>query len=165
EEVGAQAIVGGVDPVEILPGEPPFDSLPDLHEDGFILRDGFVPVPGEERREPPGEVVALVGGEIEVVVDLPEDEPVGIAIDREDRAAGEEEQQSGTPHPPAVACSPLRLLYRAVSHEACAYVLKSPAAMQGDGGLAGLSGWSGSSGLFGLSRWSDLKTNQKNQTT
>ncbi|TKS61888.1 MAG: hypothetical protein EWM72_00013 [Nitrospira sp.] len=135
EEVGAQAIVGGIDPVEILAGEPPFESLPDLQEEAFILRNGFVPVPGQQWREPLGQVVALVNAEIEVVIDLPEDEPVGIAIDREDRAAGEEDQQpGGTPRPPAVPPSPRLILCRAVGHDACAYVLKSPALIQGEGG-------------------------------
>ena len=60
EEVGAQSIVVGIDPVDILVRESPFESLPDLHEKGFVLRNGFVPVPGQQRREPLGQVVALV---------------------------------------------------------------------------------------------------------
>ena len=60
EEVGAQAIVIGIDPVDVLVRESPFESLLALHEKGFVLRKGFLPVPGQQRREPLGQVVALV---------------------------------------------------------------------------------------------------------
>ncbi len=60
EEVGAQTIVGGIDPVEVLVRESPFESLPDLKEKGFVLRNGLVSVPGEQWREPLGQVVALI---------------------------------------------------------------------------------------------------------
>ena len=80
EEVGAQAIEGRIGPVDILAGEPSLESLPNLNEEGFVLRNGFVPVPRQQRREPLGHVVALICGEIEIVIDLPEDDPVGIAI-------------------------------------------------------------------------------------
>ena len=60
EEVGTQPIVAGIDPVEILACEPPFESLPELYEERFVLRNGFVPVPGQQRREPLGQVLALV---------------------------------------------------------------------------------------------------------
>ena len=79
-EVCTQAIVGGIDPVDILARQSLFESLPDLYEECFILRNGFVPVPCEQRLEPQGEIVALVRSEIEVVIDLPKDDPVGIAI-------------------------------------------------------------------------------------
>ncbi len=85
EEVGAQAIVIGIDPVDVLVRESPFESLPALHEKGFVLRKGFVPMPGQQRREPLCQVVALVCGEIEVVIGSPEDDPVRIAIERDDR--------------------------------------------------------------------------------
>ena len=80
EEVGAQAIEGRIGPVDILAGEPSLESLQNLNEEGFVLRNGFVPVPRQQRREPLGHVVALICGEIEIVIDLPEDDPVGIAI-------------------------------------------------------------------------------------
>ena len=60
EEVGAQAIVIGIDPVDVLVRESPFESLPALHENGFVLRNGFLPVPGQQRREPLGQVAALI---------------------------------------------------------------------------------------------------------
>lgn len=120
EEVGAQAIVGGIGPVDIPAGEPLFESLPDLHEKCFILRNGFVSVPCQQRREPLAEVEALLYGEIEVVIELPEDDPVGIAIGDGERAAGEEDQQTGgTPGPQAVPPCPLLLLCRRVDHGAC----------------------------------------------
>ena len=132
EEVGAQAIVVGIDPVDILAREPSFESLPDLNEEGFVLRNGFVPVPCQQRREPHGQVVALVCGEIEVVIDLPEDDPVGVAIAESERAAGEEDQQTGgTPRPQAMSPDPPRLLCRGVSHDSSGYVLKSSAVNQG----------------------------------
>ena len=34
--------------------------LPDLQEKGFVLGEGFLPVPGEQRREPLGQVAALL---------------------------------------------------------------------------------------------------------
>lgn len=80
EEVGAQAIEGRIGPVDILAGEPSLESLQNLNEEGFVLRNGFVPVPRQQRREPLGHVVALICCEIEIVIDLPEDDPVGIAI-------------------------------------------------------------------------------------
>ncbi len=60
EEVGAQAIVIGIDPVDVLARESPFESLPALHENGFVLRNGFLPVPRQLWREPLGQGVALV---------------------------------------------------------------------------------------------------------
>ena len=76
-----------------------------------------MPVPGQQRREPLGKIMALVRSEIEVVIDLPEDEPVCIAIERKARAAGEEDEQScGTPRPRAVPPCLFRLLYRGVRH-------------------------------------------------
>lgn len=60
EEVGTQPIVAGIDPVEILACEPPFESLPELYEERFVLRNGFVSVSGQQRREPLGEIMALV---------------------------------------------------------------------------------------------------------
>jgi len=60
EEIGAQAIVIGIDPVDVLVRESPFESLPALHEKGFVLRKGFSPVPGQQRRKPLGQFVALV---------------------------------------------------------------------------------------------------------
>ena len=120
EEVGAEAIVGGIGPVDILAGEPSFESLPDLREEGFVLRNGFVPVPCQQRREPHGQVVALICGEIEVVIDLPEDDPVGIAIGVGEGAAGEEDQQTGdTPGPQAMSPCPIFIMCRAVDHGAC----------------------------------------------
>ncbi len=120
EEVGAQSIVGGIGPVDILAGEPPFESLPDLHEGGFVLRNGFVPVPCQQRREPQAQVLALFRGEIEVVIELPEDDPVGIAIGEGERAAGKEEQQTGgAPRPQAVPPCPLLLMCRRMDHGAC----------------------------------------------
>ena len=80
EEIGAQAIECRIGPVDILAGEPSLESLPNLNEEGFVLRNGFVPVPRQQRREPFCHVVALICGEIEIVIDLPEDDPVGIAI-------------------------------------------------------------------------------------
>lgn len=59
EQVGTQSIVAVIDPVDILAREPPFDSLPDLQEEVFILRNGFVAVPGEQRREPLGQIAPL----------------------------------------------------------------------------------------------------------
>ena len=132
EEVGAQAIVGGIGPVEILAGEPSFESLPNLNEEGFVLRNGFVPVPCQQRREPHGQVVALICGEIEVVIGLPEDDPVGIAIGEGERTACEEDQQTGgTPRPQAMSPGPLRFLCHKVRHDSCGYVLKSSAVNQG----------------------------------
>ena len=58
--VGAQAIVIGIDPVDVLVCESPFESLPALDEKGFVLRNGLLPVPGQQRGEPLGQVVALV---------------------------------------------------------------------------------------------------------
>ena len=60
EEIGAQAIVIGIDPVDVLVRESPFESLPALYEKGFVLRNGFLPVPGQQRREPLGQIAALV---------------------------------------------------------------------------------------------------------
>jgi len=60
EEIRAQAIVIGIDPVDVLARESPFESLPALRENGFVLRNGFLPVPGQQRREPPGQVAALI---------------------------------------------------------------------------------------------------------
>jgi hypothetical protein len=120
EEVGAEAIEGGIGPVDILAGEPSFELLSDLHEEGFVLRNGFVPVPCQQRREPQGQVVALVRGEIEVVIDLPEDDPVGIAIGEGERAAGEENQQTGdAPRPQAMSPCSIFIMCRAVDHGAC----------------------------------------------
>ncbi len=131
EEVGTQPIVASIDSVEILACEPPFESLPELYEEGFVLRNGFVPVPGQQRRESLGQIMALVRGEIDVVIDLPEDKPVCIAIERKTRAAGEEDEQSGsTPHPRVVPHCPFRLLYLGISHGSCCYVLKSSAVNQ-----------------------------------
>ena len=91
-----------------------------------------MPVPGQQRREPLGQIMALVRSEIEVVIDLPENEPVGIAIEREGRAAGEEDEQSrGTPRPRTMPPCLFRLLYRGVRHGSCCYVLKSSAVNQG----------------------------------
>ena len=99
---------------------PRSSSLPDLHEEGFVLRNGFVPVPCQQRREPQGQVLALFRGEIEVVIELPEDDPVGIAIGEGERAAGEEEQQTGgTPRPQAMPPCPLRIICHRVDHRAC----------------------------------------------
>jgi hypothetical protein len=108
-------IEGRVGPIDILAGEPSFESLPDLNEEGFVLRNGFVPVPCQQRRESLGHVVALICGEIEIVIDLPEDDPVGIAIGEGERAACEEDQQTGgAPCPQAMSPDPLRLLCRVV---------------------------------------------------
>ena len=116
EEVSAKAIEGRIGPVDILAGEPSFESLPDLNEEGFVLRNGFVPVPRQQRRESLGHVVALICGEIEIVIDLPEDDPVGIAIGEGERAACEEDQQAGgTPGPQAMSTDPLRHLCRKVN--------------------------------------------------
>ena len=130
EEVGTQPIVAGIDPVEIPACEPPFESLPELYEEGFVLRNGFVP--GQQRRESLSEIMALDRGEIDVVIDLPEDKPVCVAIERKTRAASEEDEQSGgTPRPRAAPHCPFRLLYLGVSHGSCCYVLKSSAVNQG----------------------------------
>ncbi len=135
EEVGTQPIEGRIGPVDILAGEPSFESLPNLNEEGFVLRNGFVPVPCQQRRESLGHVVALICGEIEVVIDLPEDDPVGITIGEGERAACEEDQQTGgTPRPRAVPHGHFRLLYLGVNHGSCCYILKSSAVNQGTKG-------------------------------
>jgi hypothetical protein len=75
------------------------------------------------------------------VIELPEDNPIGVALGEEgERTAGEENQETGdTPRPQMMPAWSIHILCRGLVHSVypvdyvCSYILKSPAVMQGKG--------------------------------
>jgi hypothetical protein len=82
EEVGAQPIVGRIGPLDIRTAESPLHPVTDLSKERFILREGLVPMSVEQGGEALRHVMALITIEVEVMVELPENDSVGVTIGR-----------------------------------------------------------------------------------
>lgn len=86
-EVGPQPFEHLVEPVNIVAGQSPFHPASDLGQETFVLRHGLSAMTRQNRLEAGNEFRSLLGGQVEIVIGLPSNQGICMAIGKGNRRA------------------------------------------------------------------------------